>query len=274
MLPARIPRYGLAFVPFLLLAAVSACDTSPPPTRTGRVERGLALASVALACAVVRPASPWTWLVPLGALVAALPVLPETWRETWRARRRDHWDAPGSAAALALILVVAGGPVTGTPRPEPSAGVVLLGLTLVAVTLTVAARRRRSAGRTPHDHRGGACAAPVTAFLVAALVCATRHVPDRTFDAWTVLPPSGRVLAERIVARRLRVAAHDHEGADPSRILVWDGAPPTSPARSDRLIVRLGSPALERAEALVGWVRQPVDLHESAVFGPDESAGR
>lgn len=252
VLPARFPRYALALIPALLLALAAAWRTMPAEDRCGRIERAAGIAGLAVALLFVSPDAAGTWVILPGALLAAYPLWPADWR-----RRCDTQFMGCATLAMGLLLSVMAWSYEAPPD-TPATG--WLGFAVVFVILLA----RWTGARV--DLRGLFIAGLGLSY--AAGTAALRFAPDRSFDAWSELPGAGAVFAERVLVRRLAISAHDDPTRDASRLRVWDGGEPPALGPQDRLLVRLRSPALDRAQASDSLASLPPRLDEAVMFGP------
>lgn len=223
LLPATRPRYLLCLVPILLGAVADALRERP----ASKAERWISLAAAAAGFRFVGE-SPWTMIVvPIGLVLTAWPALPDPIGPAFADRRRL-----GLSAALLVAATVAWARLPGGPT---SAEWAVAGAVGAIVTTPWLVGRDRG-DPLPYFAVGAS-------LVLAVAMTRSRFVPDEGWDAWSHLPPSGRVFAERIVGRRLR-AASAHAGADGDRVVLLDetAAPPRDLAPADRVLVRdLGS---------------------------------
>jgi hypothetical protein len=254
LLPATRPRYLLCLMPLFLAAITDALRERP----TSQAERWASLAAAALGFRFVGE-SPWTLIVvPIGLLVTAWPALPDPIGSSIPQRRRLSLSAALLVAATVAWARLPAGPTSGEWAVAGVVGALVTTPWLVG---------RDRGDPFPYFAVGAS-------LVLAVAMTRSRFVRDDGWTAWSHLPPSGRVFAERIVGRRLR-AASTAAGADASRVVLLDetAAPPSDLGPTDRVLVRdVGSLAhgLRLADACrapgSGLREVPARLGDTVIF--------
>jgi len=256
LLPANRPRFLLCLMPTLFAAVVDALRDRVE----SKTERWVSLVAAVLA---LRFAGSSTWamiLVPPGLLLTAWPALPAPIASMMSERTRL-----GVAAAVLVAATVAW---TGLARSPSTTEWIAIAVVGALTTTPWLVGRDRGA---PAPYVAAGCA------LVLALTMArSRFAPDESWTAWSRLPATGRVYAERLVGRRLCAAAVA-AGVDPSRVVFveTDAARPTDFAADDRIVARDEGPlggGLRLADACrlpgSGVVETSPKLGEVVIFAP------
>lgn len=233
-----------------------------------RAARGSVFAAASLAGLVafdLCPVSTAEWAVlPATFPRYVIPVLPfwllalvETLGDT---------DTTRAERAASLLAAAAGLAFAGR---SVAAGVLVPPALLLAAWTCLPVTWRR---RVPASHSFALAAAALVCAAVAAFTTPwARTSPDATWSAWSVLPATGTVHADRLVGRRLRIAARATP-ADAARVRLLDDElpPPASFAPGDVLLVRRGT-RLAASAAARGDLRATDDaLGETVVFRPRE----
>jgi hypothetical protein len=256
LLPATRPRYLICFVPALFAALVDALRDRVE----SKAERWTSLVAAVLALKFAG-GSAWSMLlVPPGLILAAWPALPAPVASIVPERARL-----GVAAGVLLAAVVAWSGVVRAPSTAD--WVVAVGVGVLATTPWLVGRDDRG----PAPYVAAACAT-----VLAVAMARSRFAPDEGWTAWSRLPATGRVYAERVVGRRLRAAAVAAD-ADPARVVIVesDADRPSDPGPEDRVVARDVGP-LGRGLRLAdfcrlpgsGWREASPKLGEAVIFEP------
>ncbi len=256
LLPATRPRYLLCLMP-LLLAAIADALRERPATNA---ERWTSIAAAAAGFLFVGE-SPWTTIVvPIGLIVAAWPALPDPIGSLLTDRRRL-----GISAALFLAATVAWTRLPAGPTAVEWAVAAAVG----AIVTTPWLVGRDRGDPLPYFAVGAS-------LVLAVAMTRSRFVADDGWTAWSHLPASGRVYAERIVGRRLR-AASIAAGADASRVVLLEetSPPPKGLGPDDRVLARdvgsltQGLRLADACRAPGSGLRQAVArLGDTVIFAP------